>query len=155
MSDPVVKLHILARTEMALADMRLQRTVKRSAYFAVAMVFALIGLGMINVAAFYAFSVKQGPAVAALIVAVIDVVATAALLLAIRRVVPEENEAKLREIRDLAQAELNKDIEQGKAEIAQITADLHSISSGVLAFSGAAANTVAPLLKMLTRAIKK
>ena len=45
MTDPVLKLQILARAEMALARIHTRRAANRGAYFAVALVLALLGLG--------------------------------------------------------------------------------------------------------------
>lgn len=155
MSDPLMKIQIVARTELALAQMRTQRAAGRSAMFVVSMVFGLIGLGMINFAAFYALSPSRGPAVAALLVSLINFAVMAAVLLASRKVGPGENEEKLAlELRDLAYTQINRDVDQVKAEIIQVTDDLRSISSSVKAFSGSATSALGPLLGMLVKALK-
>jgi len=155
MSDPMMKLEILARAELALAQMRAQRTAGRSVMFVVSMVFALIGLGMINFAAFYAVSPRWGPAAAALIVSLVNFAITGVVLVASRKVGPGEKEEKLaREIRDLAYTQINRDVDQVKAEIVQITDDVRNISSSIKSFSGAASNTLGPLMGMLVKALK-
>jgi hypothetical protein len=155
MSDPVLKLQILARAELVLAQVRLQRAAKRVVLLSVAIVFALFGLGMFNFAGFYALSETQGPAVAALFVALSNLTVMVLLLLFARKVSPERNEERLaREIRELAHAEINRDVEQVRAELEQISADVNKIRSSIKAFSGTATNTLVPLMGTLTRVFK-
>ncbi len=156
MTDPVMKLQIIARAELALAQIRLQRLIQRSALFVVAMVFALLGLGMFNLAIFFALSPTQGSATAALIVALIDSAIMAIVLLVSLKASPKQSEEKLaREIRDLAYKELNRDIEKVKTEISEITSDLRSIRAGILAIPTAAVNTLLPILRLMVKSVKK
>jgi hypothetical protein len=151
----MMKLEIFARAELALAQMRAQRAAGRSVLVAVSLVFALLGLGMFNFAAFYYLSPTWGSADAAFIVALVNFAVTGALLIASRRVGPGEKEEKLaREIRDLAYTQINRDVDQVKAEIVQITDDVRNISSSIKSFSGAASNTLGPLMGMLVKALK-
>ena len=156
MTDPVMKLQIIARAELALAQIRLERLIQRSALFVVAMVFALLGLGMFNLAIFFALSSTQGSAMAALIVALINSAVMGTVLLISLKTRPKQGEEKLaREIRDLAYTELNRDIEKVKTEISEITADVRRIRAGISAVPTAAVNTLLPLLKLMVRSAKK
>jgi hypothetical protein len=156
MSDPMMKLQILAHSEMALAEIRVQRAVRRAALFAVAMVFALLGLGMLNFSVFYAVSPSQGPAIAALIVALTDVAIAGAVLLIARTAAARENEERLaREIRDIAAAELNRDIEQARGEITETIDEVRALTTSIRSFSSTTANTIVPVLGSLARAFKK
>jgi hypothetical protein len=92
---------------------------------------------------------------AALVVALADTAIAAIILLAARKAGPSDNEEKMAlEIRNLAYAELNKDIEHVKADITQISNDLDSIRSALVSFSSSAAKTITPLLAFLGKAIK-
>jgi hypothetical protein len=156
MTDPMMKLQIMARAELALVQIRLERLIQRSALFVVAMVFALLGLGMFNLAIFFALSSTQGSARAALIVALINSAIMAIVLLVSLKLRSKQGEEKLaREIRDLAHTELNHDIEKVKAEISEIAADVRSIRASILAVPTAAANTLGPLLRLLLKSAKK
>jgi fatty acid desaturase len=156
MTDPMLKLQILARAELALVQIRVQRLLRRSALLAAALVFALLGLGMFNLAAFYALSPALGPAVAAAILALVDCVIVAVILVVALKTIPHQAEEKLAcEIRDLAMTELNRDIDEVKAEISQITDDVRSIRTGIMAVPTAAVNTLFPALRLLTKAVKK
>jgi hypothetical protein len=153
MSELPLKLQLLARAEWALARIRMQRTAIRSAMFACAGVFALFGLGMLNFAAFHAMNPGFGPALAGLFVAVIDMVLAGGVLFAALKAGGRESEENLAlEMRELAQTELNRDIEQVNAELAQISADVRKIHSSLTSFSSVVANTVGPVLGLLRSA---
>jgi len=156
MSDPIMKLQILARAEMALAQIRTQRATGRTVLYAVAMIFGLLALGMLNFAGFHTLSPGQGPALAAFYVALADIGITIIIIIAANKIGHREQDEKLaREIRDLAYAELNRDVEQVRAELNQIIDDVRSIRSSFTSFSAVAMSTITPLLKMMTAAIKK
>ena len=70
MSDPVFKLQLLARAELALTEIYARRAAVRSAYLAFALVFALIGLAMFNVAAYLALAEQMSPSLAAFLMSV-------------------------------------------------------------------------------------
>ena len=150
MSDPMMKLEILARAELALMRMRGQRLAVRLAFVLVATVFGLLGLGMFNLAGFHALSQGHGPAVAALFVALADTAVAVGVLLAARTAGPKESDEKLaREIRDLASRELDRDVKQLEAEFEQIGTDVRKIRSTVSSFSSTLTGTLGPLLSLL------
>ena len=156
MSAPVTKLQILTRAEMALVHIRTQRTIRKAAFFAVAMVFGLLGLGMMNYAIFYAVNKTQGPATGALVVALLDIAVAVIMILIANKTDSNVSDEKLAlEIRDIAQNELNKDLDKAKGEIEKITNDVRTIGSGVVAVTGAAASTIGPIVKVLGMAGKK
>jgi len=156
MSDTILKLQILARAEIALAQIRTQRATGRTVLYAVAMIFGLLALGMFNFAGFHALSPQQGPALAAFYVALADVGVAIIVILAANKIGHREQDEKLaREVRDLAYAELNRDVEQVKAELNQIIDDVRGIRESFSSFSGAAMSTIAPLVKMIMGSGKK
>jgi len=150
MSDPIMKIEILARAEVALLRMRAQRVALRLAFAVVATVFGLLGLVMLNVSGFHALSRVHGPALAALFVALADTVVALGVLLAARTAGPKESDEKLaREVRSLAAAELDRDVKRLEADLQQIGADLGKIRSMVSAFTGMLTDTLGPLLRLL------
>jgi hypothetical protein len=151
-----MKLQILARAEIALAQIRTQRATGRTVLYAVAMIFGLLAMGMFNFAGFHALSPAHGPALAALYVALADVAIAVIVIIAAGKVGHRENDEKLAtEVRDLAYAELNKDVEQVKEELGQIIDDVRGIRESFSSFSGAAMSTIAPLVKMIMGSVKK
>jgi hypothetical protein len=156
MTDPVMKLQILTRAEMTLAQIRVQRALRRAAFFAVAMVFGLLGLGGLDYAIFYAINKTQGPAVAALAVSLMNIAVAVVMLIVADRSSTGMGEEKLaKEIRDIAHQELSRDVEQVRTEVEKITNDVRMIRSSISTVTGVAAGTVVPLAKMLGKGIRR
>ena len=158
MNDPILKLQILVRSEMALLRIQAQRRATQSVLFAIALVFALLALGMLNFAGYQALAEIQSPAIAALLIAVIDGVLALIMVAVSRGAGPNpEQEKVVRDMRDLAYNELNADFDEVKARVSRVTEDVNRIRSSFSAFtSGSAgiANNLAPLLGLLVSAIK-
>jgi hypothetical protein len=156
MSEPIMKLQIIARSEIALAQINARRMASRSAMFSVALVFLLLGLAMMTLAAFYALKPSLGAPLAAFSVSAVDTVIGIIFILIAKRAGPSENEEKLaREIRDMAYAELGKDIDVVKEEIDQITSDIKGIHSTFTSFTSGAASTLGPIVKILMQIAKR
>lgn len=156
MSDPMLKLQILVRAELALADIHGRRAATRTAYFAVAMVFLLLGLAMLTAAVYFALAPIMGPALAAFTVAMVDTVIGIVIALGARNAGPSANEEKLAlEIRNMAYSELNNDIEQVKSQFNEVAAEVKRIRSGISSFTSGAAGTFGPLLSLLVKTVKR
>jgi hypothetical protein len=156
MSETMMKLQIIARSEIALAQISARRTAGKSAMFAVALVFLLLGLAMMTMAAYFALEPSLGAPLAALTVSTIDTVIGIIFIFAARRAGPSENEEKLaREIRDMAYTELGKDVDAVKAEIDQVTGDIKRIRSKFTSFTSGASGTLGPIISMLLSAAKR
>ena len=156
MSDTMLKLQIVVRAEFALAEIRARRAASRSAFFAVSLVFLLLGLGMTTLAVFHALKPHMGPAWAAFTVAMVDTLIGVVLLLIARRAGPSENEEKLaREIREMAYTELNNDIRQVKGDLDNISSEVQRIRSGLMSFTSGAAGTLGPVISMLIKLLKR
>lgn len=152
----MMKLQIIARSEIALAQISARRTAGKSAMFAVALVFLLLGLAMMTMAAYFALEPSLGAPLAALTVSTIDTVIGIIFIFAARRAGPSENEEKLaREIRDMAYTELGKDVDAVKAEIDQVTGDIKRIRSKFTSFTSGASGTLGPIISMLLSAAKR
>jgi len=163
MTNFFLKLQILVRAEMALLRIQARRTATRSAMFAVALVFSLLALGMLNFAGYQALVVSQGPSIAALLVALVDGVIALIVVAASRHAGPgEEQDKMIRDISDLAYKELSADVDEVKAGLTEVTDDVRRIRDGFTAFtsgsSGLAsglARNLAPILSLLISAVKK
>ena len=159
MTDPILKLQILARSEMALLRIQAKRNAVRTASYVFALVFILLALAMLNFAGYQALVETRSPAIAALLVAAVDVVVAVIVVLMSRGSGRNEDQEKVvRDIRDLAYNELSADFDEAKAKVAQVTEDVKRIRSGFSAVtggSGGIANNLAPLLGLLISALKK
>ena len=152
MSDSAFKLQLLVRAELALTRIYARRSLFRAAAIAVALGFLLVGLGMLNFAAYLGLLDKYTPGIAALLVASADVAVAVVILIVGRKLGPsaaEENMAK--EIRDLAYKEVGKDVEDVKLRIEQLADEVKSIRRGVSTAMG----TIKFFASLLTKTVKK
>lgn len=156
MTDPVVlKLRILARAEMALFRIHGRRAAAQTAGLAVALVFALLALGMLNLAAYLALAEKVGPANGALIVAVVDGLLAAIVIALSRSAGPSADEEKMaQDIRDMAYEELSSDVDAVRNEISTVIEDVGRIRAGFTAFTGSASSSLVSIIKLLTKSLK-
>ena len=153
MSDPMLKLQLVVRAELALAEIRARRTASRSTFLAVALVFLLLGIGMMTLAAFHALKAYMSPAWAAFCVASLDLAIGLVFVLVSRRAGPSENEEKLaRQLREMAYNELGNDIQDVKDEFGRISGEISRIRSGIASFAG---GSLAPLVSLLLRSGRK
>ena len=152
MSDSAFKLQLLVRAEIALAKIYARRSMLRGAFIAVALVFVLMALGMLNFAAYLGLLDKYTPGIAAILVASADVACAVVIFVIGRKAGPadtEENMAK--EIRDMAYTEVSKDVEDLKLKIEQLTDEVKSIRAGV----STAIGTIKFFVGLLSKAAKK
>jgi hypothetical protein len=156
MSEPIMKLQLIARSEIALAQINARRVASRSALFSVALVFLLLGLAMMTMAVYFALQPHLGAPLAAFTVSMIDMIIGILFILIARRAGPSDNEEKLaREIRDMAYTELGADIEKVKGELDQMTSDVKRIRSGFTSFTSGAAGSLGPIVSMLIKVAKR
>lgn len=156
MSDPIMKLQIIARAELALAQINGRRMASRSALFSVALVFLLLGLAMMTLALYYALVPSLGEPLSAFTVSSIDTVLGLIFVFIARRAGPSENEEKLaREIRDMAYTELGNDIDKVKGDFEQVTSDVKRIRANFTSFSSGAVGSLGPILSMLLKVAKR
>ena len=126
------KLRILARAEMALAQIRVKRTGFQAALFAVAALFALVGLALLNLAAYNALVPRLGPALAALAVGGANLLLAAiAVIVALKARPGSADEKMAQEIRDLASDEIKKDVDEVRDDINRISDEIAGIRAGI------------------------
>lgn len=159
MNDPILKLKLLAKTEMTLGRFHARRAASQAIFSAIALFFVLLGLGMLNFAGYQSLTVKFSPALAALFVAGIDIIIGVAVLRFATNTGSNSDEEKMaQEIRDMVYSELNNDVDSVKAEFAKVTDDVARIRSGFTALtSGQVGGVVGliPLIELLTKAVNK
>lgn len=126
------KLRILARAEMALAQIRVKRTGFQVVLFAVAAFFALAGIALLNLAAYNALVPRLGPALAALAVGGANfLLAAIAVIVALKARPGSADEKMAREIRDLASDEIKKDVDEVRDDVNRISDEIAGIRAGI------------------------
>ena len=152
MSGTTFKLQLLVRAELALTKIYARRSMARAAAVAVALGFLLVGLGMLNFAAYLGLLDKYTPGVAALLVAAADVACAVLIIVVGRKAGPSEAEEKMaKEIRDMAYSEVSKDVEEVKVRIEQLSGEVKKISTGVSTAMGAIRFFVTLLSKTVSK----
>jgi len=152
MSDSAFKLQLLVRAELALARIYARRSMAGATSVALALLFVLMGLGMLNYAGYLALLEHYTPGMAALLVAVADAVCAVAVVVLGRRAGASAAEEKMaKQIRDLAYSEVGKDVEEIKLRIAQLTDEVKNISAGVSTAMG----TLRFFVGLLGKAVRK
>ena len=152
MADSTFKLQLLVRAELALTKIYARRSMVRAAAVAVALGFLLVGLGMLNFAAYHGLLVKYTPGVAALLVAAADVACAVVIIAVGRKAGPSEAEEKMaKEIRDMAYNEVSKDVEEVKVRIEQLSGEVKKISTGISTAMGAIRFFVTLLSKTVSK----
>jgi hypothetical protein len=158
MTDPILKIQILARSEMSLLRIQANRSVNRIILLLVALVFALLALGMLNFSAYQALAEFKSPAVAALFVALGDcVLAMGVIMFASKAAKNLEQEKVIRDIRDLAYKELSSDFDEVKESFSEVSEDVKRIRTGFSALtsgSSSVMSNIVPLVRILTSALK-
>lgn len=152
MSDSTFKLQLLVRAELALARIYARRSLFRAAAVAIALGFLLVGLGMLNFAAYLGLLDKYTPGAAALLVALADVVCAVVIIFIGRKLGPSEAEESMaKEIRDMAYQEVGKDIEEVRSKIEQLTDEVKSIRAGVTTAMG----SIRFFISLLSKSVKR
>jgi len=152
MSDSAFKLQLLVRAELALTKIYARRSLFAATSVAVALVFVLMGLGMLNYAAYLGLLDRYTPGMAALLVAAGDAVCAVVIVVLGSKAGASAAEEKMaKQIRDMAYEEVGKDVEEVKLRIEQLTDEVKTISSGVSTAMG----TLRFFLGLLTKAVKK
>lgn len=161
MDETLLKLRVLTRAEMTLAKAHARRIASRSRLYAIALGMVLITVVMLNIAAFEYLSTQMSNAMAALAMAVVNMILAMLIIFMATRLKPGPEEEMVREIRELALAELSADADGLKRNFAQISSDLERIRSGFSSVSGifgsggSSLGSLGPLLSMLTSMLKK
>jgi NADH:ubiquinone oxidoreductase subunit K len=152
MSDSAFKLQLLVRAEIALAKIYARRSMLRAAFVAVALVFVLMALGMLNFAAYLGLLDKYTPGIAALLVASADVACAVVVFIIGRKAGPADSEENMaQEIRDMAYTEVSKDVEDVKLRIEQLADEVKKIRTGV----STAIGTIRFFVSLLSKTVNK
>lgn len=161
MEETILKLRILAKAETTLIKANVRRAAMRARLFAMAIGLLLLTVVMVNVAAFEFLSETMSEAAAAALMALVNGVLAVIVIVVAMRLQPGPEEAMVRDIREMALAELSADLDGVKDDFNRISSDLDTIRSGVgqalglLKPGGSAAGSLVPLLGLITSMLKK
>ena len=161
MNDTMLKLRIWARAEATLGRIHLRRTGQRATMIVVAVGLILLTVAMANVGAYELLAESQGKARGAFVLAGVNALLAFLVLLASRRTGPSPEEEMVREIRQMAVAELSADAEAVREEFVRLSGHVRRIEDGLSALSGAGTSslavisTVGPLLDLIVKSLRR
>lgn len=139
----------ILRTERMIARHNMARLRTRAGLLAVAAVLALLGVVMLNLAAFHALSGSLRPQVAALIVGLSDVGLGLILALIAARAGTGPQIAQITELRDLAIAELEEELDTAIEDMRELSGSLRRIAHDPI--GSALPAVIGPLLALLLK----
>ena len=159
MADPMGKIQLLLRAELALFRIQTKRKATQTCFKIVALVFVLLALAMLTVAGYQALAYMLGSVIAAFIIAVVYGVLALILLLISHSIGNNTEQEKLvKEVRELAYKELGSDVDKVKAGVDQVTEDvkrIHDNIATIVGGSSALVSSITPVLGLLVAVLKK
>jgi hypothetical protein len=161
MNDFMQKVQILARVETAIFKINLQTAARQTILYAIAIVAILLTIAMLNVGVYMALSERFGKDGGALIVSGINGLLALILIVAANRTRPGAEAVMAKEIRNLAVAEIENDVDKVRREYDEFKSDLQGIRNGFsLVTSGKGTAMLglmnfAPLLDLLISSLRK
>jgi hypothetical protein len=160
MESIVRTMRIVWRAELLIIEAKLRVAAKQMGATAFAGLICVFGLGMLNVAGFFALEDAWGPIYAALGVAVIDFLIAILLLLWASRLSTGPELELARDVRDAGIQELEAKAEHIQDEVEAVRDELLAVKNSLLAFSrnpmdGAITTLLTPLLTLLIKSLSK
>lgn len=142
----------ILRAERMIAKRRVAVAARKAGVFGAAAILGAAGLVFLNVAAYLALAERMDPALAAFALAVGDLLLALLLALVAGRMSAESAIAPVSELRDMAVADLEDEVEQTAAEVAALAAALKTAATHPLA---AGAGLIGPLLAILLKVLRR
>jgi Putative Actinobacterial Holin-X, holin superfamily III len=139
-------LTIFWRSERLLAQAEWRRTSRQITLLAIAGVFGLLALVMLNVAGFYWLSPSLGAAQAALCIAAVDLLIAVVLAVSAQSLKAPPETEMIRELRNEALADIEAEAEAVQAQVVQIRNDVRSIGATVARIAADPVGTLSPAL---------
>jgi hypothetical protein len=151
-------LHLLFRTEKALAKAKLRLSTRKMVLAVGVGVTVLFSIAMLNVAGYFALEDNVGKATAALLVAAADLLVAGVLLVITNTLHAAPEEQMVREVRDLAIAEIEAEAANVQKHLLQIQEDVRSMRHTLVGFTRHPINAltsgaIVPAVSILTKAI--
>ena len=132
MIDHLVRdLQVLRKADVLIAKIWLQLFARRSGLIAFAGLIAVFGLGMANLAGFYALQTSLGPVWAATMVAVADLVVAAAVLLVASKSRPGAELDVAMDVRRMAVESIQTDASDLKLTMDALMNELKNVRANV------------------------
>ena len=152
-------LQLLWRSERILAEARLKLTSRKLTLAVGAGIAGLFAVGMFNLAALFALEPSVGIAAAAALVGFINVIVAGLFLAIAQGLRPAEEEAMVREVRDMAIGEIGGEIEEVQATFTNLRDDIEGLRASIRGLVRNPAEALSPamilsILSAISRLVK-
>jgi len=131
MSQVTRNLQLFLRSERVLAETQFKLISRKLVLLALAVIACLLALAMFNVAGYYALMPALGSPQAALIVALIDTLFAALLGAGALLLRPGPEEEIVREVREMAIAELGADLDEVQQKLVRMGDSVERVTTSV------------------------
>ena len=160
MNDFIIKLRILARSEVTLFKADANRRANQAILASISIGCAFIGVLFVNMGLFFMLTDAEVDSRAAFILAAGNFGIAVIPFLLRRNAKPGPEEAMIREIREMAAAEISKDLAEITDEIGAVTDGVKQLKSGISSFTrggsgGGAMGLLGPVLPLVIDLLKK
>ena len=139
-------LELLWRSEKILAEARLKLTSRKLTLAVAAGIAGLFAVGMFNLAALFALEPSVGIAAAAALVGFINIIVAGLFLAIAQGLRPAEEEAMVREVRDMAIGEIGGEIEEVQAAFTNLRNDVESLGASIRSLVKNPAEALSPTM---------
>lgn len=159
MNELLVKLRILARAEVTLFKADARRRTNQTLLSAISIGCIFVALVFVNVGAFFWLTDSAVDSRAAFMLAGGNAALAIVPFLLRRQAKPSAEEKMVQDIRDMAAAEVTKDITAVTDEVAAVGNGIKQLKSGISSFgggsSGGALGALGPVLPLVIDLLKK
>ena len=159
MNELIVKLRIRARSEVTLLKADANRRANQALLAAISIGCVFVGLVFVNMGLFFMLTESDIDSRAAFILAGGNFGLALVPFLLRRNAKPSPEEAMVREIREMAAAEISKDIAEITDEIGAVGDGIKQLKSGISSFTGggggSAMGIIGPVLPLVIDLLKK
>ena len=146
MSNVGRNLKLLWRSEKILSEAKLGLTSRKLILGVAAGIAGLFACGMINLALFFAFEPEVGSAWAAGIVGALNIILATILVVVAQSLKPAPEEEMVREVRDIALAELASEVEDVQLKLLQLRDDVKTARNGITQFVNRPMDVLTPAM---------
>ncbi|WP_116132341.1 phage holin family protein [Tropicimonas sp. IMCC34043] len=143
---------VIVKSERMIARRHMAVVRRQTIIAGAALILGAVGLVMLNIAAFYSLWSSLGPALAALIVAAVNLVLTGLLLVWAGGLSAEADLAEITQMRDMAIADLQGDAESAVEEVNDIVLGLRRIARDPL--GAISMSVIGPLVAIVLQVLR-
>ena len=155
MNELIAKLRIFLRAEITLFKADARRRSNRVMFMAVALACFLVALSFVNVGAFFMLTDADTEARAAFTLAVVNMLVAIIPAFLARNIKPGPEEDMVREIREMALDEINRDVESVSKEVAAIGNSVKQVRDSFSMVGSSSLPALGSLLPLLINLLKK